>query len=494
MSRHGKTTSQQTIFHNSNPQGCWKDYVLQDNVQDSLDLFKIGKAESMASTTPAFIVPAIMDAIRSCKRYRDVVKLVPGEADMYCAKHATESGAIIFSSDSDLLAHDLHSGAVALFRDITKHDGTLQAAVFTPTAICERLGLEIPMAPTRLAYERLRDKNYNMDALVRACKSPPIDLPDYTRFKQQYVYDDSMDTLLLKVEKQFQFRHMDPRTSEVMLQLVVPDRLHDIEPAIFLPALMESSERGTAWEPSTPIRQLAYSFVLNTGKGIPPCVYEYRRVQSAAQKGRRVEMLNQPATTTTASDMLSISTKLQGFAGSDTQLFWLSLCLILDIQSGVQQGKYSHALHVLKAHRQKQLRLSSRISWDLVHLIAQLHAGLYSFRILHQIFQSCKSLVKPQLDVHFGNFDKLLNGVPPLTSYPDATSTIDFLSKAIDKGIFKQLQQMSLVEAEETNPQHAKRSSTTSDKSTSRKKPKADHKPEPKFKSANPFDALLNDL
>lgn len=494
MSRHRKTTAQQAVLYANNPQGCWKDYVLQSRLPDDIDLFKIGRAEVMASTTPAFIVPAIMDAVRSCQRHGDTVKLVPGEADMYCAKHATDTGAIIFSSDSDLLAHDLQSGAVALFHDIAKHnDGHIQAAVFTPTAICERLGLEIPMAPTRLAYERLRNKNSNTDALIRRCKSPAADRPDYARFKEQYIYNNTMDTLLVDVEKQTKFRHMDPRVSELILQLAIPDEARTSEPTIFLPVLMENTDRGTAWEPSTQIRQLAYSIFSKSKKGRSLFVSEYRRVQSPVQKGRQVDLLDGEAISLTVANILNVSAKLQGFAETDTELFWLSLCLVLDIQTCTRQGKYSHALHVLSIQREKPARLAARVSWDLVHLTAQLHAGLYSFRILHQMVHSCKASVKSQIDAEFGSFEKLLRGVPALTSYPDAGSTIEFLNKAIDKRIFKHLLKMGLVRAHEASTAHTKRSGATNDKNMSRKKKKADAQPQTKAKSTNPFDALLDE-
>ena len=68
---------------------------------------------------PAFAVPAILEALRSSKRYGHLTHLVPGEADEFCASHVSREGGALLTSDSDLLLYDLgQTGSVVFFNDI----------------------------------------------------------------------------------------------------------------------------------------------------------------------------------------------------------------------------------------------------------------------------------------------------------------------------------------------------------------------------------------
>lgn len=476
MVRHLKSTSQQAAVVSGRPQGCWDDYATNKTPPKQLDLFKISQIGTRPSIPPAFVVPAIIDALRANPQYASFIKLVPGEADMYCAKMATDNGSIVFTSDSDLLAHDLKNGQVALFRDITMQDGHVQAATFSPSEISQRLGIG---SPTRLAYERRNDKDKATDAIIRACKTPAVDMKEYESFSQQYIFDGTMDAALAKLDS-LKFCHLDPRLSEVILQLTQSSA----DAKAFLPVLMENPDRGSAWEPSSPIRQLAYSIAALAIPSHAKAVQEYRRVHSFSQKGRRIEMLDKAAVLEAATTLIAASTTFRRFAGKDSSLFWLSLCLGLDIIECTVQGKYTHALQMLQTQRDKPLRTTNGVPWDIVHLTAQLHAALYSLRMLKQVLDISGKSTHAILGTHASPVRELLKGLPSLAEYPDAHGTIAFMTAAIGKGIFTTLDAAGYIPAE---PKPVNKRRNESSAKDTRKKAKQDTG---RSKSTNPFDLL----
>jgi len=65
-----------------------------------------------------FLVPAVIEAL-NVSRFQEQTRVVPNEADVYCAKRASLNGGTIFTSDSDLLVYDMtEKTSVVLFKDI----------------------------------------------------------------------------------------------------------------------------------------------------------------------------------------------------------------------------------------------------------------------------------------------------------------------------------------------------------------------------------------
>lgn len=65
-----------------------------------------------------FLVPAAIEALID-SRYQSQTRVVPAEADVFCAKYASLHGGTIFTSDSDLLVYDMAEMTnIILFRDI----------------------------------------------------------------------------------------------------------------------------------------------------------------------------------------------------------------------------------------------------------------------------------------------------------------------------------------------------------------------------------------
>lgn len=82
--------------------------------------FSFSRVPDKLKALPAlpFLVPAAIEAlIRS--QYQSQTRVVPAEADVYCAKHASLHGGTIFTSDSDLLVYDMvETTNIVLFKDI----------------------------------------------------------------------------------------------------------------------------------------------------------------------------------------------------------------------------------------------------------------------------------------------------------------------------------------------------------------------------------------
>lgn len=67
------------------------------------------------------LASALREALMKSK-YALVTKMVPGEADPYCARRARRKGGIVFTSDSDMLIYDLgNDGYIVYLTDLDLH-------------------------------------------------------------------------------------------------------------------------------------------------------------------------------------------------------------------------------------------------------------------------------------------------------------------------------------------------------------------------------------
>ena len=424
--------NQLVTFSSTNSTGCPKQH-LSKQPTSTVDLFPL-RSLALASKSlppPSFLVPAIIDGLKNSRSYGHLVHLVPGEADAYCARHVAENGGLILTSDSDLLAHDLKDGRVAFLRDIRMESRSdLACATFAPTQICERLGLG-PELACRLAYERKCSTNASLAQLVSYCKQPVNDETGYETFCRQYLHLEIRKLPVTKQGKPLRLDCFDPRISEFMLQLDEPQghpKSDQLSPKIFLPHLIESPEKGSAWEPSTPIRQLAYSVARMVVPGFTRSVQEYRRVQNTVQKGREVTLMNESSAEEFASWISDVISEVKAILGDDVSLFWPLLCLVCDISQCQKQEKQSHVLQTLRDAPVVPLG-SSKVPWGVVHFAAHLQAAYYSFRTLHQVLSSGSGLVSEISSPKILSLNSSLSGLPSLATYPDVDSALDMISQ-----------------------------------------------------------------
>ncbi|KAK5998132.1 hypothetical protein PT974_00504 [Cladobotryum mycophilum] len=434
MERIMKSNTQLNLFFSSNTKG-YPSPNLNSSEELDFDVFKFGKPGTKSSLDPSFLVPAVIDAIRSCPRYQKLFSIVPGEADAYCANYLSQNGGMVMTSDSDLLAYELAGGRVAFFREIHRNaHEKLSCATFCPRNIYKKLGLPASTDAWRLAYERKRSTNATLPQILKACSLPIIDGVDYQEFCQQYLHHEKATLPTTRQNNTLSLDGLDPRLSELLLQLgqMRPNsNLNGLNAKIFLPILIESPEKGTAWEPSTPIRRLAYSIATWILLPTPSAsVHEYRRVQNRDQKGREVSLLPWNVVSTKADHLLSLMRQLKHKLSDVDKYFWTLFCLALNIMECEEQGKYCHVLQILRQSKKPPSNPGDKVPWDLVHFTAQLQASYYSFRILSQVLflipkQGLDSLSKGLLQVR-----DLLSEFPPLPQFPDTRDALSLLEVA----------------------------------------------------------------
>ncbi|KAH7022433.1 XPG domain containing-domain-containing protein [Ilyonectria destructans] len=485
MERMTKSFHQLKLAHSADPRGRSRNYLSspKDKCETSA-LFSPKPPPGRPFLPPSFHVPAVIDALRLSPQYRSQVRLVPGEADAYCAQHLLDSGGTVLTSDSDLLVHDLGRGYVVFLRDIyLDGDSRLACARFSPSHICERLGLPSDQI-CRLAYERKRDPHLSLPQILQECSKTVRDGAIYDEFRQEYLHHEtaplpaSLSGTTLKTD------FLDPRISELVLQFGTPYSIEDTrQHKIFLPILIEDPTRGSAWEQSTSIRQLAYTVLAWIIPSQSSSVQEYRRVNNTGQKGRQVPLIPKGPAHDFAKDLFRLMAVILKETRADVELAWHILCVSLDIRHCFEEDKQSHILQTLQKASQVN---SSKVSWETIHFVAQLQAAYYSFRILHQVL----SLVPAKEALP--DLYKMLDSLPTLSDFPDIDTVIAFLLKTSEPQTLKLV--TKFVPLPKPDVQESKRAAP--------KKRKASKDSVPRVKAStgvrpsaakNPFDVLSQD-
>lgn len=507
MQRMVKASVELTQFRSSYPQGCPSKYVSGDHTTEPL-LFTVNEPGRHVPS-PTFLVPAVLDALRKCPRYQTLVHVVPGEADAFCATRLKSDGGVVLTSDSDLLVHDVGDGRVAFFRDIYAIEKDAEEnqmkwnfSIFDTHDILSRNGLSPSVDARRLGYEIYRGGGHvGFNAVVISCLQAP-DLTDDEAFKefcQQYVNHEI--SLLPKTSRgdTLAVSSLDPRISEMVLQLGGWSREREREEddiVMFLPVLIEDQVIGSAWIPSTPIRQLAYSiftWLFAEEKRQWPPVMEYRRVQTIGQRGRGVNIMSKPAAQGVAKDLLKSMEKIKLFTGGTGITFWTLLCLATNIQECQEQEKQSHCLLVLEEARSSSPpRNFHNLPWGLIHFNAHLQASHYSFRILSQILSLVPDSDWGSIPEEIIKLRDELSQLPTIDDFPEFDKTTKFLRKMNELKVLEILGH--LIDVPESKAQHTAETRKAKKRKKSREAIESASKRASKQKSSdNMFSVLENE-
>ncbi|PTB39803.1 uncharacterized protein TrAFT101_005155 [Trichoderma asperellum] len=503
MERVIKVTSRLNIFYSANPTACPRKHVVPSN-DLSLDTNHPARFTDKTSLDPAFLVPAVIDAIRSNENYRDKLSIVPGEADAYCAVDAARHGGTILTSDSDLLAHNIGNGKVVFFRDIYENASSkLACTEYAPREIYTKLGLDKSADPCRLGYERMRSPNATLPLLLKACSNRIVDAVDYDHFRQQYIQHESAQLPRLIGGDLLSLKALDPRVSEVLLQIgqAPKTKVAQEKVKIFLPSLIENPNRGTSWDASAPIRQLAYTAACR----YIPCrcsisVEEYRRVQNVDQKGREILLFTNDEANIAVNELLALMRRIK-----ETQIppehFWTLLSMVLDIIECNQLGKSSHTLITLQRDNSNLATSGDKVSWDTIHFSAHIQAGYYSLRILSQVLTSVilENNSTDNLTLSLIQLRSLLSELPPLSEFPDVGTLSDFLKASKEVQILRILSDFTVFEQESSQEPANARHQTQERKQDKRGgNPNGVNKKQNKKKSdakrGNMFNVLSTDI
>ncbi|KAI6379971.1 hypothetical protein MCOR25_001868 [Pyricularia grisea] len=358
---------------------------------------------------PSFAVGAIHDALRQSERYGSLTKLVPEEADCYCAESVRLAGGTILTSDSDLLVFDLgEDGSVTLFQDIgapaaSKTPGSavgFHTRTYTPAKIASRLGLPKAYGLSALAFEIHMDTHISPGKLLeKSKKSAAIKAnpKEYELFMEQYRLSpqDITTAAMLSLEE---MKPMDSRTSELVLQSLGPVNASASEVeastgeasneiAMFLPALVDAWSRTSAWEMSTSVRALAYSIFQLAQDSVTKHsqVREYRRLVSAKPSGTLLDLPKGDDVEVSCTRLTEIITKIRSIMTSqDPSLAWSVFGLHEELRCSQEAGKQPLGLHVLTYWTNSDGTIRDTASWDILHFVAQLNGLFYSLGMLRQ--------------------------------------------------------------------------------------------------------------
>lgn len=318
--------------------------------------------------------------------WADITEVVPGEADVYVAEAAKVFDASVLTGDSDLLLHDLGPNGSVIFYDSIQtvesepsESYQLIASELSQRAVSKRFGLTNFQ---RLGFELQTNPGASMMTLVQRSKEysdpEPSDL--YRAFLKEYEAPSH--------------RHMpgseqailDPRVLELCLQYEIPEFRSDSEaPHVYLPLMIENHARRCAWAEGREIRTLGYSlFDVSFSK-----VNVSQRVMEYYRKGERVTptavaLLGRKNIESAVTELLQRMNSIDLPCGKETVIFWKVFALneiwcpseknnnpVLD-SAGIKQ-------FLEKGHA------GGRVSWEDLHLHAQVHAVLYSLKMLKDL-------------------------------------------------------------------------------------------------------------
>ena len=367
---------------------------------------------------PPFLVPAIIDALRASDAYGDLIYLVSGEADDFCARHTFKgTPACILTSDSDLLVHDLADGTGVVFlRDIyTAADDSLSCALFAPAEIAA----QFEVSSTRVAYERARLPQVTVNQLRRVCLEETPDEDMFRLFCRQYTDSEKGKSIFA-----WNFGVMDPRLSELAYQL---SGTASVEPDMYLPTLTENPSRRSAWEPSLALRSMAYVFAAQAYRTRHKSVREHRKIQNIRQhKGTSVKLSKRSARLF-MDELLLLLKRCARSKEIASEPGWLLACIAIDVQDHLKSDKRSNLLDILE-RPPYQSRKSKLHGWDSVHATAHLLAALYSLRLVDQIIRgmptsSIDSLPAGLVDLA----DHISRILPSLKTFPDVAYFAEIL-------------------------------------------------------------------
>lgn len=461
-------------------------------------------ARFKALPAPPFLVPAVIEALLS-SRYKEVTSVIPGEADAYCAQSARQLGGTIFTSDSDLLVHDLgEAGKVILFRDIESihlpsKGKCLKAIQYQPSAIAEKFGLTNLVKP---AFFMTEDNHCNLTEAVKRAKERNTTSSEFTDFKEQYASLPVLSTLAkeyLTHSDRPVFKllsQLDPRISELVHQISMRKRatlrIEDQALDMYLPFLIDDSTRTSAWRAGADVRTLAYSML----RLLDP---EILRIDEYERKGTRIadtpSTLIHPdelaASVVKFAESLTAALSAERSVGLSKIGKWRLIAAGLVCRSNIENGKAPPM--TLDLTRLVTSNREGPLSWSFIHTSAQMQAVLYSLRLFLQTAQITLAFLeemqkKPETFRELHELAAVLKDLPSLSELLDDPAQPDGGAvEAAKAAISEQLKSLGIEQPSE---------SSKAAKRKKKRKQKDEHATEttpPAWRQNNMFGSLMND-
>lgn len=347
-----------------------------------------------ASTEPAiqdppaapFLVAAVLETIKT-SAYARITEVVPGEADAYCAAAARRSGGAILSNDSDLLIYDLGlEGTIGSLADLTfticdkRKCPATRTNVIQPQKLAQTLKLE---SLKDIAFVLIKNPGISFKKALPQARRPKMEGIQFEETLSEYmiepaVYEAEMfrPETLHRVRTQAPF--LDPRISEFVLQA------NNQSVSMYLPIMLEDPERTSAFAASFPQRVFAYSCCTSFNYKVTDReMYEYCR------KGRKV--VQTPITLLSKDELHNHAQKLRArlqlfrttFSAFPVSVMYRSYAIAEVYHWYLDTDRTPPSRDILAAALTG--KVDGQTTWDIIHLFAQIEAGLYSLRMIQQI-------------------------------------------------------------------------------------------------------------
>ncbi|KAK5062717.1 hypothetical protein LTR84_004791 [Exophiala bonariae] len=340
---------------------------------------------------PPFMVASAIESLCSSK-WRNLVSVVPGEADSFCAQAMSGISGAVLTNDSDLAVHDLgENGCLALLSSVEKKSSAQTKTVTSltimslhPQHVAQRLGVPSLL---RFGFERYLDPSLSTAITSQRAKdSSRLETfkREYDNFAEQYISpqagSDAMPSLT----------DVDPRTAELIISW-------SHSPTVYLTPILEDPSRDSSWSYGTHYRTLAFSILGWSIPGSHPI-----GITEFARKGPRIASTTVPQLSEihigehikqTIKDLRRLfpnnATEVPtNDHGSTLLLNWYILATHKVRQQKSDAGKQPPTLSLIQSTlglMRHQANNKARATWDEVHFLANMHAVLYSLRMLKQI-------------------------------------------------------------------------------------------------------------
>ncbi|MCJ1277998.1 hypothetical protein MMC21_005812 [Puttea exsequens] len=391
---------------------------------------------------PPLIVPAVLDALSGTK-YGSVTIGVPGEAETYCAAAARRSHGtpLVFSYDSDVYLHDLGlDGSVVSFSTLKRRPLTVARPITNSTIPCQILYLDIfksEVASKRLgvnlhdlAFQYLKGRSQSLSQAIAATKQPRAhEKTELQVFREDYLTEPAVleAQYFVSVTVQMLTTPRDPRISEFICQ-ICSKTLGQSPIEVYLPSLIEDPSRASAWLPSLDLRLFAYSMP------------QPLNVLIKESRGRGGETILRPFSFMSAAATQASTHSLNKQIKRCIRTFSnLSLALQLRISAIVVIHRWHYKNDKMPPLTELIIKVCTGISdlplsWEEVHLEAQVQGWLYSLRMVQQVASWLQYTSRQPYSR--GSFADLMEPVelPPLAELVPSRAELAKQMSKIDNG------------------------------------------------------------
>ena len=309
-----------------------------------------------------------MEALRASD-FAHATRIVPGEADDWCATYANDNTrAVVFTNDTDLLLYEYHLQSLVVFFKDVSFSPNPDFKAYSPTTLSQRWNLN-SLIP--LAYATFQEPWKSIGENVELARSYSLESDAYRDFSKRYTTKAQIPSYTsTRSEVQVALQKLDVRVSEFVHQALDDPFV----PIVYLPFLLEDPNQASAWNIGQDLRILAYSLLSPNRVVVQECK---RKAQSVTIQEYSLYPLDQVQTT--AKDLL------------DTVSAWILWTASIKLHQDLIWPLFAISLVLPHLSLAPQISLNVRIingdfnnTWEFVHLNARVHAALYLLRMLRQ--------------------------------------------------------------------------------------------------------------